>query len=745
MLWSNKMTEKQKRLYQLFKEIDKICKDNDIDYFMAGGTLIGVVRHKGFIPWDDDMDILMTRDNFHKFIKACETQIPENRVLECQELNHNYHNAVARYTACDNSAIHSTQIVHDDAAGFVVDILILDPIEDTDKKYKAYCKDLLLYCDLINNSIVYSYRWRVNMLRYSLYRIKCRLKGREKVLCELESRLFCAKEEECDYLVMRWGGCPFIFKKDMYGKGKYLKFEDVDSQVPEKTWEYLVWHYGDEWMEIPPHSEQEGHNAIYSFHTDYKTLRNDYLKLVNVKKYNRICRRNKLIATYVMAFWSLFKDFVYKRKAKNYKSSFGEFFSKNEQKIKTLCDMGDYFALDEFFKDYLSVQMSADFIGREDYSGAGRFHHPILIDIGDKSLCVAVEVLFNTGRIAKAMRLIDVIRQIKGALPKQLKKIKRDIYKYRDIARDLAEKEILPTDTRIEELLQDHPFSISFIKLKLNLLREFGASAQEFAPFISSGLMLKSDDGEIIKHSIDTQNNDVTPQTIKQYVDAYFKTNNGLVRLDIKKIFRENFDKVATVAKDDKFYAQKLYEILENDEVLELVFTRFSSTLDDFYLAKKWASKFDDKQKAQKAFYNYCLRICTSGKQADLLCKNEFDLISDSFFADADFDSDPTLCFVAGEYFYKKGETKTAFEFYFMATHTSDTLLLQLLKKVYLSETKKLVYLKQNFDSVYAKKELQAVHSDKLKLTNALKRLSILEESVEVVDFDVLEKIDCGD
>ena len=738
------MTEKQKRLYQLFKEIDKICKDNDIDYFMAGGTLIGVVRHKGFIPWDDDMDILMTRDNFHKFIKACETDIPKNRVLECQELNHNYHNAVARYTSCENSAIHSTQIVHDDAAGFVVDILILDPIEDTDKKYKAYCKDLLLYCDLINNSIVYSYRWRVNMLRYSLYRLKCRLKGREKVLCELESRLFSAKEDECDYLVMRWGGCPFIFKKDMYGKGKYLKFEEIDSQVPEKTWEYLVWHYGDEWMEIPPHSEQEGHNAIYSFHTDYKTLRNDYLKLVNVKKYNRICTRNKLIATYVMTFWSLFKDFVYKRKAKQYQSSFGEFFSKNKQKIKTLCDMGDFFALDEFFKDYLSVQMSADFIGREDYSGAGRFHHPILIDVGDELLCVAVEVLFNTGRIAKAMRLIDVIKEKKGALPKQLKKIRRDIFKYRDIARDLAEKEISPTDTRIEELLQDHPFSISFIKLKLNLLREFGATPEEFAPFISSGLMLKNDDGEIIKHSIDTQNDAVTPQVIKQYVDAYYLTNNGLVLLDIDKILRDNFDAVISVAKDDKTYAQKLYEILQTEELLEILFAHLSGVC-DFELARKWTSKFSDKQKAQSVFYNYLLKITSSGKQADLLCKNEFDLISESTFADADFDADPTLCFVAGEYFYKKGDSKLAFEFYEKATNTNEPLVLQLLNKVYLSEINKLVYLSKTFESFYAEQEFRAIHSDKLKLTNALKRLSIIDNSVEVVDFDVLEKIDLGD
>ena len=143
------MTNTQKHLLKLIKEIDEICRKNGIIYYLAGGSAIGAIRHRGFIPWDDDADILMTRSNYQKFLEACKNQLPKNRRMLCTELNREYHNNFARYIDVTTTAIHTNQIIHDDAAGFVVDILVLDPIPDSPKEQKKYIKYLELYADLI--------------------------------------------------------------------------------------------------------------------------------------------------------------------------------------------------------------------------------------------------------------------------------------------------------------------------------------------------------------------------------------------------------------------------------------------------------------------------------------------------------------------------------------------------------------------------------------------------------------------
>ena len=139
----------------------------------------------------------------------------------------------------------------------------------------------MLYSDLVNPYVTYSYRYNANSFRYPLYRILSLFVGRQRLLRHLEKKMFCYSEEESTCYALRWGGIPLISDKRYYGKSRYAKYETSAFQIPEHTPDYLTWHYGDDWMYIPPHDEQQGHVAAHNFEIPYEQVRRDYRPFLN--------------------------------------------------------------------------------------------------------------------------------------------------------------------------------------------------------------------------------------------------------------------------------------------------------------------------------------------------------------------------------------------------------------------------------------------------------------------------------
>lgn len=570
-------TDMQDKLFELYKEIDAICREHNIEYQLAGGTLIGAIRHRGFIPWDDDMDITMTRKHWNKFLQVCNNgALPKNRALECQQNNRGYHNMVARYTDTTTTALHKTQLMHDDIAGYVIDILVYDALPNTGEALEKYTQNLMLYSDLLNESLIYSYRYRINAFRYLKSRLMIRLKGKDYVLKKLEQEMSQYNEDECDYLVLHWGGIPLVFDKKTFGESRVnIPIDGTMGQCPDRPFDYLVDHYGDEWMFIPPVTEQQSHEAVFNTEIPFPVIRGEMYHFVSQKKVKRNYRKRKNITITHMNRWQNLKDMGNKINviAQNLESS--QSLRDRYEEIQKYKEEKNYPALREIFDEIVNIQNARNIAGRGDYSGAYRYFRPILMDIPKEMFEIMLETLFNTGSTSIAKRFIEIYEYNKDEKTAYMAELEQDIFKFRKAVSHFASKECEESLPLINELFEKYPKNVPVLKLKLSFLSketDFNESKDEIKSLAERGLSLYPEDGDFIKFLLDTQLENNREETLLGYIDAWYKTYNGLIKLDIVDIIQENLsfylDYCQSLAKDKK--AQEALDLITKlEEILQ--------------------------------------------------------------------------------------------------------------------------------------------------------------------------------
>jgi len=145
---------------EVLEAVDRICKKYKLQYFAEGGTLLGAVRHGGFIPWDDDLDICMKRKDYETFAKVALEELPEGFVMlnfeqSCKE-NYQYTNFITRI--CNSRTIHRDKAYLDRFHGFPyiagIDIFSLDcvaPTEEADKRLQKEIETVSTMADVIND------------------------------------------------------------------------------------------------------------------------------------------------------------------------------------------------------------------------------------------------------------------------------------------------------------------------------------------------------------------------------------------------------------------------------------------------------------------------------------------------------------------------------------------------------------------------------------------------------------------
>ena len=263
------LEEIQQKSFEILKVIKQICDKNNFKYYLMYGTLLGAVRHGGFIPWDDDIDIMMPRCDYEKFINYCIEHSNELKPLELihYKTNLNYIYPIARLS--DSRYINKYSNTKDYGLGLFVDIYPFDGANDLDKKYnnKLYKKAR----NIISYGKIKFVKSNTLIKTIGKYIVFCLLKFKNinKLLKKIDLDAQKYSYDECEYVqCMVWNinRNKSIPKKLIEDKNEInrIKFNGILFNVPNNYKEVLKILYGD-YMKLPPENERIGHHyySIY--------------------------------------------------------------------------------------------------------------------------------------------------------------------------------------------------------------------------------------------------------------------------------------------------------------------------------------------------------------------------------------------------------------------------------------------------------------------------------------------------
>ena len=248
---------------EMLIEIDRICRKNNIQYSLDGGSLLGAVRHKGFIPWDDDIDLIMLREEYMKFRKACRIDLDKDRFFLQDYMTDPYYRwGYAKMRRKGTSFLREGQEHLKQQDGVFLDIFVVDNVPDgylwrRIHHFICFLIRKTLYSEVAkknekNTFLRYIYVLLSKINRDSVFRLRNKLaKGTNKKRTKLISHYTLEYPKRCRYGLPRECFDEYI---DMEFEGrKFPGFKKYDL--------YLSSYYGD-YMTLPPKEKQVPHLTV---------------------------------------------------------------------------------------------------------------------------------------------------------------------------------------------------------------------------------------------------------------------------------------------------------------------------------------------------------------------------------------------------------------------------------------------------------------------------------------------------
>jgi lipopolysaccharide cholinephosphotransferase len=263
----NDLLKLKAHLLQIIKEVKRICDEEKIQYFIIGGSALGAVRHGGFIPWDDDIDIGMTRDNYERFLQMAPTKLAPDYFLQWYgtDAGSPFYFAKVRMNGtlfvenyCRNINMHQ---------GIYIDIFPYDRLPLSKGKRKMQYLKTVLYSELYicksttglftqKKTFRFVKRLTRFMLHYFLYPVPKRFLF--QLLDNENKRYNHAEAKFSSYIKYPFLRIP---TKDVEVTDSIL-FEGIPLSCCQHIEDYLTSHFGENYMQLPPVEMRVNHRPV---------------------------------------------------------------------------------------------------------------------------------------------------------------------------------------------------------------------------------------------------------------------------------------------------------------------------------------------------------------------------------------------------------------------------------------------------------------------------------------------------